>query len=122
MESELTGVLAVMIPIVAIISVFTMVVYLRRFENAERMAMIERGVDPTLFTKKQRGSTSGPLRAAMLLIGGGVGLLLGYFLEASTDMRAPLPYFAMLFICGGIGLGIAYLVEERKIREEQKAD
>jgi hypothetical protein len=122
MESELTGVLGVMIPIIAIIGVFTMVVYLRRYENAERMAMIERGVDPTLFAKKHRGSTSGPLRAALLLMGGGVGLLLGYLLEASTDMRAPLPYFAMLFICGGIGLGIAYMVEERKLREEQKKD
>lgn len=122
METELTSVLGVMIPIVAIISVFTMIVYLRRYENAERMAMIERGVDPTLFTKKQSGSTSGPLRAALLLIGGGVGLLLGYFLEVSTDMHAPLPYFAMLFICGGIGLGIAYLVEERKIREGQNKD
>lgn len=81
--------------------------------------MIEKGVDPSVFTKKQRGGTSGALRASLLLVGAGVGLLFGYLLESSTGMEAPLPYFAMLFIFGGIGLGTAYLVEEKKIKEEQ---
>ena len=113
------AVLGVMIPIVAIISVFTMIVYLRRYENTERMAMIEKGVDPSLFTKKQRGGTSGTLRASLLFIGAGAGLLIAYFLDRTYNMEE-VAYFSMLFIFGGLGLGAAYLIEEKKIKEERQ--
>ena len=114
-----TEVLAIMIPIIAIISAVTMIVYLRKFENIERMSMIEKGVDPSLFTKKSRGNNSGPLRASLLFMGGGVGLLIAYFLDRAYNMEE-VAYFSMLFIFGGLGLGIAYLVEEKKIKEEQQ--
>jgi hypothetical protein len=117
--NDLTEVLGIMIPIVAIIGAFTMIVYLRRFENAERMAMIEKGVDPTLFTKRQRANTSGPLRASLLFIGAGLGLLFAYFLDRSWGMEE-VAYFSMIFIFGGLGLGLAYLVEEKKIKEEKR--
>ncbi|MBL7845365.1 MAG: hypothetical protein KF846_05400 [Cyclobacteriaceae bacterium] len=113
------AVLGVMIPIVAIISVFTMIIYLRRYENTERMAMIEKGVDPSVFTKKPRGGTSGTLRAALLFIGAGVGLLIAYFLDRTYNMEE-VAYFSMLFIFGGLGLGAAYLIEEKKIKEERQ--
>ena len=116
--NDFTEVLAIMIPIVAIIGFFYMIIYLRRFDNAERMAMIEKGVDPTLFTKKQRANTSGPLRAALLFIGAGTGLLIAYFLDRAWDMEE-VAYFSMLFVFGGLGLGAAYIVEEKKIKEEQ---
>lgn len=114
----LVEVLGVMIPIVAIIGAFIMIVYVRRFENAERMAMIEKGVDASIFPKKSR-SPFGALRASLLLIGAGVGLLLGHFLDRAYDMEE-VAYFSMLFLFGGIGLGISYLVEEKRIREEEK--
>jgi hypothetical protein len=116
--NDFTEVLAIMIPIVAIIGFFYMIIYLRRFDNAERMAMIEKGVDPSLFAKKQRANTSGPLRLSLLLIGAGTGLLIAYFLDRSWDMEE-VAYFSMLFVFGGLGLGAAYLVEEKKMKEEQ---
>ena len=114
-----TEVLAIMIPIVAIISGVTMIIYLRRYENVERMSMIEKGVDPSLFTKKHRGGNSGPLRAALLFIGAGLGLLIAYFLDRAYDMEE-VAYFSMIFIFGGLGLGAAYLIEEKKIKEERQ--
>ncbi len=116
METEL---LAIMIPIIAIISAVVMIVYLRKFENTERMAMIEKGVDPALFSKKQRGGNSGPLRASLLFIGAGLGLVIAYFLDSAFNMQE-VAYFSMIFIFGGLGLGAAYLVEEKKIKEEQQ--
>lgn len=104
--------LAIMIPITLIIGVFVMVIYLRRYQNQERMAMIDKGVDPTHFAAKA-SSVSGALRASLLLIGSGVGLLLGYFLDNSYRMEE-VGYFSMLLIFGGAGLGAAYLIEERK--------
>lgn len=117
--NDFTEVLAIMIPIVAIVGAFVMIVYLRRFDNTERMAMIEKGVDPSLFAKRQRGNSSGPLRASLLFIGAGIGLLIAYFLDRAYNMEE-VAYFSMLFVFGGLGLGGAYLVEEKKIKEEQR--
>ena len=113
------AVLGVMIPIVSVVGLFTMIIYLRKYENQERMAMIDKGVDPQFFNIKRFRNTSGPLRASLLLIGAGLGLLLGYYLDRAFDMEE-VGYFAMLFIFGGIGLGISYLIEEKKIKEESK--
>lgn len=113
MEVEL---IAVMIPIVSIIGAFIMIIYLRRYQNQERMAMIEKGVSPEIFTKKEM-NTSVTLRFSLLLIGAGIGLLFGYFLDRSFDMEE-VAFFSMLFIFGGLGLGAAYLIEEKKIRKK----
>jgi hypothetical protein len=104
--------LGVMIPIISIIGLFVMIIYLRRYQNTERMAMIEKGVSPELFASRQ-SNASATLRASLLLIGVGIGFLLGYFLDRNFDMEH-VGYFAMLFIFGGIGLGLAYLIEEKR--------
>ena len=118
MEVEVLG---VMIPIIALVGGFIMVVYLRKFENIERMAMIDKGVDPQFFNVRKTRNTSGPLRASLLLIGAGVGLLLGEFLDQTFYMQE-VGYFSMLFIFGGVGLGTSYLIEEKKIKEEKKRE
>ena len=110
--------LGVMIPIILIIGVVIMVIYLRRFENVERMSMIEKGVDPSLFTKKRSGSPSLPLRLGLLMIGAGLGFLIGYFLDRAYYMEE-VGYFAMLFIFGGLGLIGSYVIEEKKKREQE---
>lgn len=111
---EVVVALAVTVPIVGL---FVMLVYLRRIENSERLAMIEKGVDPTLFAKKQK-NTSFPLRVSLLCIGVGLGFLLGYFLDRQFYMDE-VGYFSMLFIFGGLGLGGAYLVEEKKNKDSR---
>jgi hypothetical protein len=115
-----TEVLGVIMVIIAIVGLYVMVIYLRKYANVERMSMIEKGVDPKLFTVERKPlNTSWSLRFALLLIGAGVGLLLGHFLDRTYDMEE-VGYFSMLFICGGIGLGTSYLIEERKIRAAEK--
>ena len=109
------AIIGVFIPIVAIIAGVIMIIYLRKYENDERMNMIEKGINPSQF--KRAANTSGPLRLALLLIGVGVGLLMGYFLDSVTRMDDT-AYFAMIFLFGGIGLGIAYIIEEKKLKRE----
>ncbi len=106
--------LGVTIPIVALTGSFITVVYLRRFSNLERMAIIEKGLDPSIF--KKESSTAPTLRGSLLLIGAGIGLLLGYLLDKSYGMEE-VGYFSMLFIFGGIGLGLAYFIEEKKAKK-----
>ncbi|RVU00383.1 hypothetical protein EOD41_12960 [Mucilaginibacter limnophilus] len=92
-------------------------VYLR---NKERMAMIERGMDPR-GGQKPTPSPYVYLKWAMLLIGSGVGLLF-----ASVFTRTILVgneaentgiYFALIFIFGGIGLLISHLIEKKELHK-----
>jgi hypothetical protein len=111
-------VLGVMIPIISIIGAFTMIVFLRKYSNEERMALIEKGLSADLIHLRNMSNTSLPLRASLLLIGAGLGILMGYVLDRSFDMEE-VGYFAMLFIFGGVGLGIAYVIEEKKMKEQK---
>jgi hypothetical protein len=112
MEVEIIG---VMIPIILSIGTFITIIYIRKFQNMERMAIIDKGLDPGIF--KKESSTAPTLRSSLLLIGAGLGLLLGYWLDRAFDMEE-VGYFSMLFILGGVGLGLAYLIEERKMKKQ----
>jgi len=114
MESEnaIVPVLGVMLPIIITLGAFIMVVYLRKYQNIERMSMIEKGVSPELFSK-ERSAGGGTLRWSLLLIGVGIGFLMGYWLDRTYDMEET-GYFAMLFIFGGLGLGISYFLDEKR--------
>ncbi|MBL7875412.1 MAG: hypothetical protein JNL53_07090 [Cyclobacteriaceae bacterium] len=103
--------LGIMLPIIITLGAFVMVVYIRKYDNIERMAIIEKGLSPDLF--KRDRTTSGILSTALLLMGGGLGLLMGYGLDSLFDMEE-VAYFSMIFIFGGLGLGLAYLIEEKK--------
>ena len=105
------GVIAVFIPIIAIIAIAYGVVQWRRYENDERRAMIEKGMDPG--NTKRVGNTSWALRFGLLFIGAGFGLLCGYFLDSMFRMEE-VAYFSMIFIFAGSGLGISYIIEEKK--------
>ena len=109
------AVIGVLLPIIITLGAFVVIAYVRKFENLERMAIIDKGLSPDLF--KRSYNTSGALRASLLLIGGGIGLLMGYWLDRAFDMEE-VAYFSMIFIFGGLGLGLAYLIEEKKAREK----
>lgn len=96
------------------IGTLIMIVYLRKYTNIERMALIEKGEQP--FQMRQ-SNTSIPLRFSLLLIGFGLGLLIGYFLDALFNMQE-VAYFSMIFVFGGGGLGLAYIIEEKKAKKE----
>ena len=75
MEDSTMGMLWLMI---FSVGTLVMIVYIRKYANMERMALIEKGEQP--FQIKQ-SNTSIPLRFSLLLIGLGLGLLLAYIIE-----------------------------------------
>ncbi len=105
-------VLGILLPIIITLGAFIMVVYIRKYENIERMSMIEKGVAPDLF-KRERVNGGSTLRWSFLLIGVGIGFLMGYWLDRMYNMEET-GYFSMLFIFGGLGLGISYFLEEKR--------
>jgi protein-S-isoprenylcysteine O-methyltransferase Ste14 len=80
--------------------------------NRERMAMIEKGVDPALFSpvRQPRALNSGSgvkftLKTGMFLVGVGIGFVFSVFFEDYVNNQMlPLLVMGFIFICGGAGL------------------
>ena len=113
MEESIMGIVWLMM---FSIGTLVMIVYIRKYANMERMALIEKGEQPYQI---RQSNTSIPLRFSLLLIGFGLGLLIGYFLDMALGMEE-VAYFSMIFVFGGSGLGLAYIIEEKKAKEEAK--
>jgi uncharacterized oligopeptide transporter (OPT) family protein len=112
--------LGVLIPILVPISMFTMVFGIVYLRNRERMAMIERGMDPRLNKPKASGYNTYTLTWGLLLIGAGIGLFLAYILDNTAfkgfnEEGEPAIYFALIAICGGAGLFLSYKIEKGHI-------
>ncbi|NOT77070.1 MAG: AtpZ/AtpI family protein [Cyclobacteriaceae bacterium] len=116
METDvIVPIMGIMLTIIITLGFFIMIVYLRKFQNIERMSIIEKGLSPEMFKKEAEPTT---VRWALLLIGVGIGFLMGYWLDRTFDMEET-GYFSMLFIFGGIGLGLAYLHEEKRSKNNK---
>lgn len=104
----------VLVPITLFAGGFAMIfgiVYLRTREN---MAMIEKGMNP-----KRHANLPAPyrsLKAGLLFLGAGLGLLLAYVIDHNiTTRHQPAPiYFALIAIGGGLGLVGSYFSEKKE--------
>ena len=110
-EDVIIPIFGIMLPIVISLGAFVMIVFIRKYDSIERMAMIEKGISPETF-KLERNKDRSP-RWGFLLIGIGLGLLVAYFLDRAFGMEE-VAYFSMGFIFGGLGLTSAYIVEEKR--------
>ena len=113
MDSESLGVL---IPILVPIAMFAMIFGIVYLYKRERMAMIERGMDPRSY--KPQAAALAPyqtLKWGLLLIGAGTGLCLAYILDRCVfqDNDNPAMYFGLIAVFGGLGLFISFLMEKK---------
>jgi peptidoglycan/LPS O-acetylase OafA/YrhL len=108
--------IAVLIPILTVISGVVLASYIRKMIHLEKMAMIDKGVSPEFLASKKKGRSSAALRFGLLSIGVGLGFFIGYFLDLNYNMEE-VGYFAMLFILGGVGLVVSYLIEQKKDKD-----
>ena len=72
--------------------------------NRERMALIEKGIDPDQVLKEKRGVGNDPLFWGLLLTGSGLGILLGYILSMVTQLDSLILPNAMGILLGGISM------------------
>lgn len=106
-----------LLPILIFLGAFALAFGIRYLSNKEKMAMIERGIDPGV--AKARPQAPMPflsLKFGLLLVGLGIGLLLALFISRATGIdedQAVAVYFGCLSIFGGLGLILSYAIERK---------
>jgi hypothetical protein len=109
-DGNMVPIVGMLIPIVGTIAVFTMIIFLRKYQNDERMAMIAKGIVPPQKTSHEV-NPSHSLRWGFVLVGFGIGLLMGSLLESLTNLDGDTAHFSMIFIFGGLGLLGSYFYQ-----------
>src|SRR6202790_1471496 len=118
--------LSVLIGILVPIALFAMVFGIVYLAKRERLAMIERGMDPRRY--KPQSAPFQNLKWGLLLIGAGTGLFLAYLLDHTlfnnvgrgfdNDANVAI-YFALIAIFGGLGLFLSYRIEKKEVDKEK---
>lgn len=103
--------LGILIPFAFFALVFASLYVYLTTRNKERLALIEKGADPSLFKQKdETGSGYGNFKFGLFLIGIALGIIAGYFLNESGMDEGP-AFFSMIFLFGGIGLVVSFLLQ-----------
>lgn len=89
--------------------------------NKERLALIEKGLDASMLTRKSSGFSIAKfiLNVALLLIGIGIGIFLGNYISTVTGIVEEVAIPSMLFIFGGIGLVAGFFVTRKLEKDEE---
>ncbi len=103
-------------------SFFALIFGIIYLHSREKMAMIERGMDPRINRPKTWLYVT--LKWGSFLIGVGVGLLLSFMLEETAFKNIEgdgivAVYFGNILIFGGLGLIASYLIEKKHLDKEK---
>ncbi|MCA0132064.1 DUF6249 domain-containing protein [Winogradskyella alexanderae] len=101
----------ILIPISFFAAIFGMVYLYFSTRNKERLALIEKGADASIFNIGKKSGQSWKvvvLNLAFLLIGIGLGVFIAHILETFTALDEDSIYPAMIFLFAGIGLYIGF--------------
>ena len=104
---------SIWIPIIGMITTFGttfgLVFYYLHTRNKQRLAMLEKGVDPKNFCSKPTSNKYASLKWSLLLIGVAIGLFFASVIDKTTDLEEG-AQFAMVLLFGGLGLLTYYFI------------
>jgi len=109
----------ILIPLIVFSSIFGMVYVFLNTRNKERLALIEKGADASLFASKKHYKSNLTLKFGMLAVGIGVGILVASIMETYTVLDEEIAYPSMIFLFGGLFLIANAMIEKKdKVEEE----
>ena len=106
----------IIIPIFLFSVIFGMFYIYITARNKERMSMIDKGADASMFATKKSYSNL-TLKFGMLLVGVAVGILVGSLLDEYTTLPSEVGYFSMIFLLGGLALIINAMMEKKRLED-----
>lgn len=110
----------ILVPIALFATIFGIVFIAVSAKNKERLALIDKGLDASIFKEDSNlHGRYGALKLGLLAIGVALGLVIGNILDVNNVMDNEVAYFAMIFLFGGLSL-VAFYAIMRKIKPEEK--
>lgn len=107
------SVLIVLIIFGSIPSLILGIVYLRN-KNKERMAIIDKGVDPAIFKEEFKSSKNLTMKIGIFLVGIALGIITGSIIaDYSGAVPEEVAYFASIFLFGGASLLLSVYVDKK---------
>lgn len=110
----------ILIPISLFAAIFGMVYLYYSTRNKERLALIEKGADASIFNIGKRTGSSWKvvvLNIAFLLMGIGLGVFIANVLDTYTTLDDDAVYPAMIFLMAGIGLYVGFTQTKKALDE-----
>lgn len=108
----------ILIPFFLFASIFGVVYVYLTSRNKERIALIEKGLDATIFNSGSYAFGHVVMSIALLGIGVGLGVLFGFLLN-SMGMEESVAYTSCIFIFGGLGLLISFFVNRKMMQSDK---
>ncbi|MFZ4462554.1 MAG: DUF6249 domain-containing protein [Bacteroidales bacterium] len=82
--------------------------------RSERLAMMEKGVDASVFYVNNPKTGHSSLKFGMLFIGVGLGILIANILVAAGGLQEEVAYPALIFLFAGIALVLNYVIDKKE--------
>jgi MFS family permease len=109
----------VLIVVGIVAGIFGIIYVIVMSRHRERLALIEKGVNASIFANKNPTSYI-TLKLGMLCVGIALGILLGTVLENHYNFTTGVAYWSMIFLLGGISLIINFLIERMLIEKDKE--
>jgi CBS domain containing-hemolysin-like protein len=110
---------AILVPLIFFASLFAIIYVWLTTRNKERLALIDKGADASLWSVKKSHRTNYTLKLGMLAVGIGIGILVGSLLDSYTALDEEVAFPSMIFLFGGGFLIANAMIEKKQTEEDQ---
>ena len=102
-----------LVSIVVFAGIFGMIYVFIMTRHRERMSMLEKGVDASVFVPRSGSPT---LKFGMFFVGIALGILIGNLLEDRFGMDEGVAFLSMVFLFGGTSLIVNHLIDKKSLK------
>ena len=101
----------ILVPMTTFATIFGILYVFLTTRNKERLAMIEKGADASIFTQRR---TRNGIKLGLIAIGVAMGILMGQMLAHLSNMDEEPATLSMIFLWAGIGLVVEHYLAKKE--------